>query len=367
LQGGEGQGGVSRLTPTSESVSGTNVTEPDADADGWEAPAALHTSPVDRDDRNPAGKGSKPEREPGSVAPVPGPERAGKRNPEAPGRRQDGAPGPVRPDRKAPTPKDAAPPSHDEQVLLECADILATFYCDLFPTHEVDPAHFAALMRRGHDCFEIESVIKDFLPVTNFPGIESSADFMLAYKELARQHGAYRDRALETCTDSHMEAWIETRRASMLHEGKFARLERCFNTDRPIDPDDAAEEQAWQAADQAIDDGDAAELDPMHDPFAGEREDAEYGDGMHDPFIELPLAPPPAAGIPLWKVLAGDGIPCEVWEDLAEENPKVPPSVLERYQWGVFLGDDKWKFFRSEKAASDFVLDNSPAAAGQAG
>jgi hypothetical protein len=52
----------------------------------------------------------------------------------------------------------------------------------------------------------------------------------------------------------------------------------------PPDPDDAAEEEAWLAADQAIEDGDAVELDPMQDPFDGEREDAELGDGMHDAF-----------------------------------------------------------------------------------
>jgi ClpP class serine protease len=52
----------------------------------------------------------------------------------------------------------------------------------------------------------------------------------------------------------------------------------------PPDPDDAAEEEAWLAADQAIEDGDAVELDPMQDPFEAEREDVEREDEMFDPF-----------------------------------------------------------------------------------
>jgi len=251
--------------------------------------------------------------------------------------------------------------------LLWCADYLATAYDDLFPTQEIDPNHFAVLMRRGHDPLDIEAIILNFLPVTNFPGLESSADFLLAYKELARQHALYKERGIETATESRMAAWIEKNRAARKHAARFEKLEGAFNRDdTPIDPGDAAEEEAWLAADQAIDDGEAAELDPMQDAFDGEREDAEFEDGMHDAFIELPLAPRPAAEVALWKVLAGDEIAPDVWEQLARENPKVSGTEMARYRWGVFLGGTRWKFFQAEKDAAEFVSDNSPATAGHA-
>ena len=274
LQGDEQQGGVSRLTPTSESASGTGVTEAEAEAEADASVASLLSlKPTGKHRIN--GNKSVPEQK--KV------QKSGNSIIRVPRREANQELG------VAPTPKDAAPPSHDEQVLLECADLLATFYHDLFPTHELDSTHFAVLMRRGYDCFEIESVIKDFLPVTNFPGIESSADFMLAYKELARQHGVYKERGVETCTESRMEAWIEQRRTDRKDTADFEKLDMAFNRDdTPIDPADAAEEEAWMAADQAIEDGEAAELDPMQDPFGDEREDAEYEDGMQDPFADSP-------------------------------------------------------------------------------
>ena len=335
LQGGEGQNGVSQLTLSSESVSGTNVTEADADADAGETSYFFP----------PTGKlkSKKPEskRESGNGIPVP----------------------------KAPIPEAAVPPSQtkEEEALLWCADYLAEAYNDLFPTHEIDSNHFAVLMRRGHDPLDIEAIILNFLPVTNFPGLESSADFMLAYKELARQYALYKERGVETATESRMAAWIETNRLARKDAADFEKLEVAFNDDdTPVDPDDAAEEEAWLAADGAIEDGDAAELDPMQDAFAGEREDAEYEDGMHDAFMELPLAPRPTVEIPLWKVLTGDEIPSDVWEKLVKENPKVSDIEIASYKLGVFLGELRWKFFKTEKDAAEFVFQNSPATAERA-
>ncbi len=260
FQGGEEQGGVSRLTPTSESVSGTNVAEAETEAN-----ETAHPNP-------PTGKFMskklESKRESGNGIRVP----------------------------KAPIPQAAVPPSQtkEEEDLLWIADYLAKAYNDLFPTHEIDSNHFATLMRRGHDPLDIEAIMLNFLPVTNFPGLESSADFMLAYKELARQWELYKLRGFETFTESRMAAWIEKNRAARKDAADFEKLEVAFNRDdTPIDPDDAAEEEAWLAADQAIEDGDTAELDPMQDAFAGEREDAEFEDGMHDAFIELPIAPLP--------------------------------------------------------------------------
>lgn len=306
-QGSEWRGGGSRLSPTSESVSGTGVTEAEAEAEDDEV-ASLPPSHTEK--RQEEGKETVREQERKFV---PAPKE----------KQHSGVP--VRSRSEAPTPKDAAPPSRDERNLLNCADLLAKVYYDLFPTHDVDSAHFAVLMRRGHDPFDIESVIKDFLPVTNFPGIESSADFMLAYKELARQYGVYQERGVETCTESRMASWIEKCRSTREDAADFEKLETAFNRDDvPIDPEDAAEEASWLAADQAIEDGDAAELDPMQDAFAGEREDAEFKDGMHDAFIDLPLAPLPPVEIPTWKVLASDDIPYEVWEKLAKKKPERP-------------------------------------------
>jgi hypothetical protein len=258
LQGGEGQGGVSRLTPTSESASGTIV----ADADVGEVDA--HTPPVDRSNgKESGGKESKPKRESGNGIPIPG--------------------------RKAPIPQAAAPPSQTreqkEEALLWLADYLAEAYRKLFPAHQVDPNHFAILMRRGHDPLDIEAIILNFLPVTNFPGLESSADFMLAYKELARQWALYQERGIETDTVPHMDEWIEMRQAYRAQAARYERLDAAFNRDdTPVDPDDAAEEQAWQAAEEAVDAGDAADPIPMQDPFEGERDADELSGRPDDPF-----------------------------------------------------------------------------------
>jgi hypothetical protein len=264
LQGGEEQGGVSRLTPTSESVSGTNVTEADSDSDAGATPYPCQPTGKLKS------KNAESKREAGNGIPLP----------------------------KAPIPQAAAPPSQTkEEALLWCADYLAEAYNDLFPTHEIDRNHFAALMRRGHDPLDIEAIVLNFLPVTNFPGLKSSADFMLAFKELARQWELYQLRGAETCTESRMAAWIEKNRAAREDAADFEKLEVAFNRDdSPIDPDDAAEEKAWLAADQAIEDGDSAELDPMQDAFGDEREEAELEqDTMVDSMASgaLPLPPPP--------------------------------------------------------------------------
>ncbi len=294
LQGSEGQGGVSRLTPTSESVSGTDVTESEAETEV--VPDGRFAPPETGELKKKKESGTESKRESGQR--------------ESPAKQKS----------EAPIPQAAVPPSQasEEQGLLWIADYLAKAYYDLFPTHEIDSNHFAALLRRGHDPLDIEAVILNFLPVTNFPGLESSADFMLAYKELARQYVLYEERGVETMTESRMAAWIEENRAARKDAADFEKIEVAFDDDdTPVDPDDAAEEEHWHAADQAIEDGDAAELEPMHDafagerdgltnddairyriekracaergdtaqdPFADEREDAEHGDGMQDPF-----------------------------------------------------------------------------------
>ena len=78
--------------------------------------------------------------------------------------------------------------------------------------------------------------------------------------------------------------------------------ERFRKRDTPADPDDAAEERAWLTASEAIEDCEAAELDLMQGPFAGERDglmndDAaryhiekrefkEHADTTQDPFAD---------------------------------------------------------------------------------
>ncbi len=284
-------------------------------------------------------------------------------------------------DKTTPTPTEKWESEQENMVTLALG--LANEWRERFPDRAaegedgiaVDAENFWQLLNQGVDADEIIDTL-DWLP-TSFrtqeywsDALRSSFDFRVRYgckKGVREQCETYRLRSFETGTESRRESWETACLAAHMGNAPLARLEaRLAAISRGEilpDPADAAEEEAWLAADQAIEDGDAAELDPMQDAFAGEREDAEFEDGMHDAFIELPLAPRPAAEVALWKVLAGDEIPLDVWENLARENPKVSDTEMARYQWGVFLGGTRWKFFKAEKDAAEFVFDNSPATA----
>jgi len=161
-----------------------------------------------------------------------------------------------------------------------------------------DPEHLFQLIARGYSVETIYDVIHALPHLDHWNQIVTdSGMFLFLFKSILKSHEKYEAEIDLTFTHENAAAWkarCEQMAVSGVTEAKIEKeIEQFLATVHrraamPPDPDDAAEEEAWLAADQAIEDGDAAELDPMQDPYAGEREDAELEDGIHDAFIELP-------------------------------------------------------------------------------
>jgi len=156
----------------------------------------------------------------------------------------------------------------------------------LFPLRESDPEHFWRLLSRGYAPEKLFQVIKWFPVSTWTAKINSSEAFMVAFeKGILPSFENYHAKVDETCTHAHAAAWVSQCFAARRHAAMEEHLKAVFERDDgPPDPDDAAEEEAWHAASDLIESGDAVDAAPADDPFAGERVAEEHDpEALFDP------------------------------------------------------------------------------------
>jgi hypothetical protein len=157
-----------------------------------------------------------------------------------------------------------------------------------------DAEHLFQLIARGYSIETIYDVIHALPHLSHWNQIVTdSGMFLFQFKNILKSHEKYEAKIDQTATHANAADWkarCEQIAVSGVTEAIIEeQVEQFLSTVHrraklPPDPDDAAEEEAWLAADQAIEDGDAVELDPMQDPFEAEREDVEREDEMFDPF-----------------------------------------------------------------------------------
>lgn len=157
-----------------------------------------------------------------------------------------------------------------------------------------DPEHLFQLIARGFSVEAIYDVIHALPHLSHWNQIVTdSGMFLFQFKSILKSHEKYEAQIDLTSTHGNAATWksrCEQIAASKVTEARIElEIEKFLaavhrRASLPPDPDDAIEEAAWLVGDDAIDDGDAAELDPMQDPFAGEREGAECENEMFESF-----------------------------------------------------------------------------------
>ncbi len=156
--------------------------------------------------------------------------------------------------------------------------IVTTALTNLFPTWKIDVNDIWSLViNKKAPAQEIYDIIH-WLPVSNNDPLKeaaSSCQFRLWFREIRRQYQAYLQEVEDTGTHQNYESWstikLALRQVASEEESLKAKLR--VDPDEPVDPEDAAEEEAMWAADGLIDDGVAVDLDPMQDPFGDYRDD----------------------------------------------------------------------------------------------
>lgn len=156
--------------------------------------------------------------------------------------------------------------------------IVTTALANLFPSWAVDVNDiWSLIINKKAPAQEIYDIIH-WLPVSNNDPLKeaaSSCQFRLWFREIRRQYQAYLQEVEDTGTHQNYESWstikLALRQVASEEESLKAKLR--VDPDEPVDPEDAAEEEAMWAADDLIDDGVSVDLDPMQDPFGGYRDD----------------------------------------------------------------------------------------------
>ncbi len=162
--------------------------------------------------------------------------------------------------------------------------IVTTALSNLFPTWKIDVNDIWSLViNKKAPAQEIYDIIH-WLPVSNNDPLKeaaSSCQFRLWFREIRRQYQAYLQQVEDSDTHQHYESWstlkLAQRQAASEEESLKAKLR--VDPDEPVDPEDAAEEEAMWAADEMIDNGEAVDLDPMQDPF-GDVPDEQFEDSV---------------------------------------------------------------------------------------
>jgi hypothetical protein len=156
--------------------------------------------------------------------------------------------------------------------------IVTTALANLFPTWKIDVNDIWSLViNKKAPAQEIYDIIH-WLPVSNNDPLKeaaSSCQFRLWFREIRRQYQAYLQEVEDTGTHQNYESWSTIKLAlrQVASEDESLKAKLRVDADEPVDPEDAAEEEAMWAADDLIDDGVAVDLDPMQDPFGGYRDD----------------------------------------------------------------------------------------------
>jgi hypothetical protein len=155
--------------------------------------------------------------------------------------------------------------------------MLAESLIKLFPAWTVDIEDLY-ILAGSYAAEEVYEVIQ-WLPVSSNPSLfeaASSTRFRLWFKTIRAQYEKYQQAVADSGTEQNYQTWAAIKTAM---RQDAACLEKFKAYDPPIDPGDAAEEEAVYRAEGLIDDGVAVELDPQQDPF-GDVPDEQFEDSV---------------------------------------------------------------------------------------